>query len=215
MQEHKYHGVSKSHDKWRARIKINGSEIHLGTFEDKNAASEAFRKAEIKYFGFNRRPKGCPNRIKIFSNRAMIYLNGNTNKASIVSVNDVENLRKYYWSIGTKGYAIAPNHKKMHRIVIGAKKSEIVDHINHNKLDNRRFNLRITDNSFNIFHTPRRDDVGLTWDEKRSRWVAQIGHKGRKIYLGSFKEKQAAIDARYNAEIKLFGVPMPRKEGQK
>lgn len=36
---------------WRAQIKVNGSMLHLGYFDDAEAASEAYNSAAIKYFG--------------------------------------------------------------------------------------------------------------------------------------------------------------------
>tara|TARA_Y100001001_G_scaffold163782_1_gene193822 strand:+ start:18047 stop:18502 length:456 start_codon:yes stop_codon:yes gene_type:complete len=44
-------GVSPSGDRWRARIRMNGSRIHLGCFETKEQAFEAYRAASIKYHG--------------------------------------------------------------------------------------------------------------------------------------------------------------------
>lgn len=48
-----YPGVcwTKREQKWRARIKVDGREIHLGYFENKNDAIFAKRCAEEKYFG--------------------------------------------------------------------------------------------------------------------------------------------------------------------
>jgi hypothetical protein len=41
----------KASEKWRARIKINNKEIHLGSFDNLEDASKARKEAEIKYFG--------------------------------------------------------------------------------------------------------------------------------------------------------------------
>ena len=48
-----YKGVSrdKSKNKWRARIKVNYKEMHLGIFENKIDAAKAYNRAAIKYFG--------------------------------------------------------------------------------------------------------------------------------------------------------------------
>ena len=46
-----------------------------------------------------------------------------------------------------KGYCVTKidgNPKRIHRLVIKAEKGKIVDHINNNRLDNRRENLIIT-----------------------------------------------------------------------
>ena len=48
-----YAGVSwvKREQKWRARIKVDGKEVHLGYFDNKNDAILAKKHAEEKYFG--------------------------------------------------------------------------------------------------------------------------------------------------------------------
>lgn len=66
-------------------------------------------------------------------------------------------LNDYRWHISTSGYAvtaitIAPNKQYglfMHHMVLAPGPGEMVDHINGNKLDNRRCNLRIATRSQN------------------------------------------------------------------
>ena len=46
--------------------------------------------------------------------------------------------------------------------------------------------------------------TGVTRDNKKGVWVAQIWFKGKNIYLGKFKNKEGAIKARKEAEIRYF-----------
>lgn len=46
---------------------------------------------------------------------------------------------------------------------------------------------------------------GVTWDNKRKKWLAQIGFKGKNYNLGRHKNKMDAKKARKTAEKKLFG----------
>ena len=99
---------------------------------------------------------------------------------------------------------------KLHRFVIDVPKNKIIDHINHNVLDNRKNNLRIctqNDNAKNkskqINNTSGR--VGVTWDKQTNKWLAQIQVNGKNIKLGRFKNKEEAIRAREEAELKYFG----------
>lgn len=61
---------------------------------------------------------------------------------------DLENkdLQKYQWSLSTSGYAQAIVNKEkklMHHLLIGKPtKPDVTDHINRNKVDNRKINLR-------------------------------------------------------------------------
>lgn len=86
--------------------------------------------------------------------------------------------------------------------------SDEIDHINGNRDDNRIANLREAsraDNNRNV--AMRRDNSsgrkGVTWH--KGRWYAQIQRDGKKIYLGSFTDLDAAANAYRAAEIRLFG----------
>lgn len=47
--------------------------------------------------------------------------------------------------------------------------------------------------------------VGVNWDKSRGKWMAGIRFKGHKYNLGRFDNIQDAIDARKEAEQRLFG----------
>jgi hypothetical protein len=47
--------------------------------------------------------------------------------------------------------------------------------------------------------------VGVNWDKSRGKWQASIKFKGHKYNLGRFEYIQDAIDARQEAEKKIFG----------
>jgi len=97
----------------------------------------------------------------------------------------------------------------MHRLILSAKTGEIVDHINHNGLDNRIENIRLVtciENSRNCRITKRNSSgfVGVYFrkDRGNGRWVAKICVKNRLIYVGSFKSKKSAIKARKLANLR-------------
>jgi hypothetical protein len=46
-----YRGVTPLGDKFRAKIGVNGKQIHLGVFDTAEAAAEAYFKASCKYYG--------------------------------------------------------------------------------------------------------------------------------------------------------------------
>jgi len=110
-----------------------------------------------------------------------------------------KNRRTYYVSIGSEF---------LHRLIIGAKPGEVVDHINGNGLDNRRSNLRICSVGQNRQRGVefKRGASGYRGVHKRrDRWKAQIWHENKNIYLGTFISKQDAARA-YDAKAKeLFG----------
>jgi len=81
----------------------------------------------------------------------------------------------------------------MHRLILGAKKGEVVDHINFNTLDNRRKNLRIVTYAQNRWHS-RHLGADLLQRGKR-RWRARIMKNGVRIVIGYFETKQQATQA--------------------
>ena len=83
----------------------------------------------------------------------------------------------------------------------------LLDHINHNKLDNRLINLRVVSHSVNHKNTPlnRNNTSGITgvyFMTKRNKWMAGIKSNYKAINLGLFKDKFEAICARKSAEVK-------------
>lgn len=74
-------------------------------------------------------------------------------KVFIVDKKDIPMISKERWHIGKNGYVTANSDKKyLHRLLLNPKAGEVVDHINGNRLDNRRENLRIADYSENGYN---------------------------------------------------------------
>lgn len=82
---------------------------------------------------------------------------------------------------------------------------EQIDHINHNRADNRWINLRAVgyaENSKNraMLSNNSSGVTGVRWKKANAKWYAGIGVNGRKIHLGCFASKDDAIAARQHAE---------------
>ena len=81
---------------------------------------------------------------------------------AIVDNDDYEYLSKFKWSLTKSGYVVRSKRRKepnaknlaMHRIVTECPEGLVVDHINFNKLDNRKENLRIVTVRENSSHQP-------------------------------------------------------------
>jgi len=97
--------------------------------------------------------------------------------------------------------------KKMHRIIANASCIDIVDHINHDTLDNRKCNLRICTNKQNCENRKLdiRNKTGYTGvlEYKGNKYLAQIGHNNKNIHIGIFDTKEEASDA-YNYYKKIL-----------
>ncbi len=105
----------------------------------------------------------------------------------------------------TQGF-VKGHNTTMHQIILGKRKGKVIDHINHDRLDNRRQNLRYATKSQNAMN--RGSITGITKVLRANgveKWVAQIMVNYKHISLGVFMDKQDAINARKQAEVKYFG----------
>lgn len=134
-----------------------------------------------------------------------------------VDPDDFARLMKYRWhlvNVGTGSYAVSTIEGKrvfMHRMVMGVDDPEvIVDHINRDKLDNRRENLRTATAQQNSFNVDKHSDntsghKGVTWDKLRRKWVASIVKDGKRRFLGRFDTAEEAARTYDDAAELLFG----------
>ena len=98
----------------------------------------------------------------------------------------------------------------MHRLIAETPLHLVCDHINHDGLDNRRANLRnctIRQNNVNSRAAAASTSKykGVSWNRRRSKWVAYIKKDGRQRYLGSFTDQTQAAKAYDDAAKKLPG----------
>jgi hypothetical protein len=98
--------------------------------------------------------------------------------------------------------------RSMHQVIVPG--APLVDHINHDGLDNRCSNLRPATSAQNNSHRRiRRDSTsgyrGVARASKGTRWQAQIGFEGRQYFLGTFATKEEAARAFDEAALRLFG----------
>jgi hypothetical protein len=98
-------------------------------------------------------------------------------------------------------------HRLAYLYMEGSFPPEQTDHRNHNRLDNRWVNLRLTSHQENqknrsISANNKSGFNGVSWHKDRNKWVANIRINGKQKNLGYFKELAEAIDARQEANIK-------------
>ena len=95
----------------------------------------------------------------------------------------------------------------MHRLILGAKEGQCVDHINGDPLDNRKENIRICTLSQNSQNRRQRKDntsglKGVSWAKREKKWVSYIRSGGKHLWLGYFNDKNDAAKAYDKAVIK-------------
>jgi hypothetical protein len=138
-------------------------------------------------------------------------------QVAIVDDGDFEWLSQWKWKAFTATAmktAYAYRSKKrvilMHRAIMGEPTGKVVDHINHDTLDNRRDNLRTCtwrESNFNRLRQSnnRSGYIGVFWDKWHNRWKAMITVDGKQVRLGSFKDAVSAARARDAAIKRLHG----------
>lgn len=103
------------------------------------------------------------NEIKIFNDFAKIIVNSKKFgiKEVLIDLDDIEKVKKYTWCL-THGrdmilYAMTKTSEnktiKLHRYLMNCPNNKVIDHINHNTLDNRKFNLKVcsrAENNLNL-----------------------------------------------------------------
>jgi hypothetical protein len=132
---------------------------------------------------------------------------------AIVDLVDLPLVKPYRWSANGGGYASAWDGERiilMHQIFLPPKNGFHTDHINGNKGDNRRVNLRYatrTQNSAN-HRLPSHNKTGhsgVCWDSTRKKWMVTITANRTTKRLGRYDDLGKAIAARQSAEDELFG----------
>ena len=137
---------------------------------------------------------------------------------AIVDDDDFEELNQYNWYFNN-GYAVravtVPKSKQkkqlMHRLITNCPADMDVDHINHDKLDNRKSNLRICSTSENMQNQKLRTHVktsvykGVCFNKQAGKWMALIGLDNKQKHLGSFIDEIDAAIAYNVAAIEMFG----------
>jgi len=136
---------------------------------------------------------------------------------------DVEKCKKYNWHIRKAYnqnfdtfYAGTNNGDKpllLHRYLMDAtEKDDFIDHIDGNKLNNRRYNLRrcnLSSNNINnkMYYTNKSGHKGVFYDTNlvTPRWMAWICINKKRKHLGYYDTYEEACKIREDAEVKYYG----------
>lgn len=132
------------------------------------------------------------------------------NKYAKVDDQDFDFLSQWKWQYNG-GYAIhssRTNRLSMHLLLLQAPEGKEIDHINRDKLDNRRSNLRIVtrnENQWNrgLSRNNRSGIKGVSFIQKCKKWYASIWYESKCYNLGLYENLEDAVIARKEAEGRM------------
>mgnify|MGYP001558742858 CR=1 FL=1 len=115
------------------------------------------------------------------------------------------------WYKNDNGYVLSRIGKKLfrlHRFINKTPSGKDTDHINGDRLDNRRVNLRTCTRAENMWNSGRHKDntsgyKGVSWWKTGGYWQAQISINSQKIHLGFFKSKMDAVKV-YDKAVRKY-----------
>lgn len=146
-----------------------------------------------------------------FAELVLYDLKQNIKGIAIIDVEDVDKIKEYKWNLGSHGYGICTVLQKcIHNLIMGdIEDGKTVDHINRNKLDNRKSNLRIAtfqENTTNkkVGSKNTSGFSGVSWDKNNNKWQVLI-KKGKIKKSKRFKKIEDAVKQRLLWELELFG----------
>jgi hypothetical protein len=141
-------------------------------------------------------------------------------KEAIVDDEDYEYLNQWKWYCSSTGYANRAsardkNYKQkkilMHRIIMKAPKSMQVDHIDSNRLNNSKSNLRLVTKQQNHMNRRKLNKKtsskykGVSYYSIAKKWVATIYYKNKRYHLGYFNFEAEAVAAYNLAAVSIHG----------
>ncbi|WP_317818524.1 HNH endonuclease [Clostridium tetani] len=135
----------------------------------------------------------------------------------IIDIEDVPKVENIRRRPDSKGYAHNNSNKNktiyMHRIIMDCNEG-FVDHINKNKYDNRKQNLRMVTSQENSFNSSKRKDnasgvVGVSYSKRLNKWRSRIVINYKEKHLPTSSSFDEAVKARLKGEALYFKTYSP------
>lgn len=152
------------------------------------------------------------NKYDLSGDYGVCYL-ADTELKVYFDLEDYDLIKNILWKTDECGYARGYDVKtkrlvRMHKIITNTDEDEIIDHINRDKLDNRKENFRYATKSENRINSKTRTNntsgiQGVRYEE--GKWRVRIFVNGKNIHLGMFDDFDEAVKVRLMAEKEYYG----------
>ena len=140
------------------------------------------------------------------------------NVFTLVDDDDYSYLSKHKWNVTPHGYVQRFDYSEypkrstvtMHRLIMGNPVESQIDHINGDKLDNRKENLRIANRNQNAWNVGKHSNnksglKGVYFHKATGKWASSIRANGKRKHLGLFDTKEGAYEAYCRKAVELHG----------
>ena len=162
------------------------------------------KQTEIKLLNLKQE---IPQHIPLDAGRVPLGGKRGNNRYALVDPQFVDKLTNSKWHVDSSGYVKSTKFGRIHQIVMQLAKSSApidkpdIDHVNHDKFDNRLSNLRWVsklENNQNtrlIMKTNTSGHTGVSYDKNRRKWLARFRRNGIRLIDKHFGTKEEAIAA--------------------
>lgn len=160
------------------------------------------------------------SKVKLLDAYGTLYIGASE---FLFDIEDLPLIESRVWYEDKDGYLVScyffngrRRFVRFHRIVMDAKPGQVVDHINKNRADNRKCNLRCckrveNDRNRSTYSTNTSGVTGVYFDKQHGKWAASISYNKKRILIGRFATKEDAVRARLEKEAELFKEFAPQR----
>lgn len=153
---------------------------------------------------------GHPSEIEVDGDTAKIKLCGGL--VALIDADDVPLVQDHKWTWSASNGVMrnvwisgcnTNRHVKLHRQILNPPRHMVVDHINGDKLDNRRSNLRVVEQWQNMVNTRSRPSRNI--ERTSTGWFVRMRANGKRHNIGHFHKYEDAVVARDVAAKSIHG----------
>lgn len=152
------------------------------------------------------------NRYEFINDNICIIYASNTNNPYYFDKEDYELVKDDCWTEDKDKYLFTLRNGEritFHRFINKTPNGLVTDHIDGNRYNNCKNNLRSCTNQQNIWNRKKAQGtsgvLGVSFIKNANKWKASIEYNTLKYNLGYYETKDEAIIARLKAEKELFG----------